>query len=142
FVCGRDWSSSEGLRALLEEAARAEGRWIVAPRRAAKVMTPPREAAANGAPRAKPSRLEVGFAPPDAEKPSRGVVPLTFEVDGPPGSGELALKVESALVYAKKFELGDDRVRLATFLNTHFLRNGTNLLEASVTQAGKTAWSE
>jgi hypothetical protein len=142
FVCGRDWSSPDGLRAILEEAARAEGRWVVAARRTAKVMTPPRERAVDGARRTKPSRLEVGFAPPDAEKPSRGLVPLAFEIDGPPGSGELALKVESALVYAKKFELRDDRIRLATFLNTHFLRNGTNRLEASVTHAGKAAWSE
>ena len=142
FVCGRDWSSPAQLRAILDEAAEAAGAWIPARPPEANVMSPPRDVAvpARAAkPRRKPSRIQVAFASPRVKKTSRGLVPMHFDIDGPRGTYELALTTKSTLSHRRSFTLDEDDLRVAAYLNSHLLRDGTTRIEASVTQAGEDA---
>lgn len=145
FVCGRDWNSPSQLQTILDEAAEAAGAWSTTRRPETTVMSPPKGevvAAREAKPRGRPSRMEVTFAPPGAVTTSRGLVPLYFDIDGPDGTYEFALRTASASPYGKSFTLDGSDLRLAINLNSHLLPNGTTRLEASVTQTGKTRWNK
>ena len=145
FLCGRDWSSPDALRAILDQAAETAGVWIAAPAREANVMVPPREApsaARDDKPRRRPARIEVAFEAPDAEKASHALVPMRFDIDGPMGTYALTLKTKSGFSYERTFTLGDHARRVAAYLNSHLVPDGKARVEARVMQGTKTLWSE
>jgi len=108
-------------------------------------MSPPRDpasAAPEPKPRKRPSRIEVAFERPDAKNTLHSLAPLRFDIDGPRGTYELTLKTKASLSYAKRFTLDDAAVRVAAYVNSHLLPNGTTRVEANVRQGTKTVWSE
>ena len=144
FVCGRDWTSPDDLRAILDEAAGAGAGRIVVPLRQANVMSPPREAAIaprEAKPKTRPARIEVAFESPDGKKVTRALVPMIFDIDGPRGTYELRVKGTSALSYRRGFELNDSPLRIAAYLNSHLVPDGKTGVTASVMQGEKTLWS-
>ena len=145
-MCGRDWTSPDQLQAILDEAAEAAGAWIAVAPREANAMSPPREAtiaARKAKPRRKPSRLEVAFESPRREGDQPG--PVADDLRHRRTSRDIRADAEDeigALLPQERPTLDDRALRVAAYLNSHLVPNGTTRVTASVMQGEKTLWSE
>ncbi len=147
FVCGRDWTSPFGLGAILNAAADLARPWRN-PRDAAPMMAPPkRRAAAAVAPAVIPKHLRVSFEAPPSGEPARGLVPLQFDIEGPPPRDGPAyqLTVESedgALRYSRAIDLASGSCRISPCINSHLLPDGASRIHARLMQGGaRTLWN-
>ncbi len=136
FLFGRDWSSPEELRSILDAAAFGKGAWVA-------VSKP--EAVA---PRKRVSRLEASLAHPSSGKVHSGLVAAQFEISVPEALDraefELVLKSDSiALERRIPIRVVNGSASTPLVVHSHLLPEGVTRFTATLLQDGAGAvWSD
>ena len=137
FLFGRDWSSPEELRLLLESAADKRRAWIA--------MRPPKAAPSPPA-RKRPSKLQASLSQP-ASRVHSGLIASRFEMGVPPALEAAAYELElaaDAIGFRRRvpIRLADGSADLPLVIHSHLLPNGKTRFNARLLQDGAEAWSD